>query len=101
MIRLLLFALSVIAAISTAAIAQIEDEEPEMALLPIGEGRDDVFYLCSACHSIKTVVQQRLSRDVWDETLDWMVEEQGMPALEEEERQQILEYLSTYVSPDK
>ncbi len=101
MARLLLLFLSVIAVISTAAIAQVEDEEPEMALLPTGEGREDVFYLCSACHSIKTVVQQRLSRDVWDETLDWMVEEQGMPELDEEDRQQILEYLSTYVSPDK
>ena len=101
MVRLLLLVLSVIAAISTAAIAQIEDEEPEMALLPLGEGREDVFYLCSTCHSIKTVVQQRLSREVWDETLVWMVDEQGMPPLEEEERQQILEYLSTYVSLDK
>jgi len=44
------------------------------------------------------VVQQRLSRDVWDETLDWMVEEQTMPELDPEERAVILDYLSTFLS---
>lgn len=76
-------------------------EEPEMALLPQGEGREEVFYLCSACHSIKTVVQQKLSRDMWDKTLDYMVDEQGMPELDEEDRKIILDYLSSHVSIEK
>ena len=78
-----------------------EDDEPDMALLPQGEGREEVYYLCSACHSIKTVVQQRLSREMWDKTLDYMVAEQGMPELDAEDRSQILNYLATYVSIEK
>lgn len=85
---------------TTGIVIAQEDEEPEMALLPHGEGREDVFYLCSACHSIKTVVQQKLSREMWDETLDYMVSEQGMPELDEEERMNILNYLATHVSPE-
>ncbi len=68
--------------------------------LPPGPGREAVFYLCQACHSLKTVLQQRLSREVWDETLIWMVEEQGMPHLEPEEYAVILDYLGRYLSPE-
>ena len=44
------------------------------------------------------VLQQRLSREDWDETLVWMVEEQGMPQPDPEERKIILDYLGTYLS---
>lgn len=76
--------------------------EPEVdwAGLPPGEGREDVFYLCQACHSLKTVLQQRLSRDVWDETLVWMIEEQGMPEPDPEEYARILDYLGSRLSPE-
>ncbi|MBT6032195.1 MAG: hypothetical protein HOH19_06440 [Kordiimonadaceae bacterium] len=97
MIRLFVFSWLFFISIAGSVIGQ-EEDEPEMALLPQGEGREEVFYLCSACHSIKTVVQQRLSRDMWDKTLDYMVSDQGMPELETEERAQILNYLSTHVS---
>ncbi|MFQ5955317.1 MAG: hypothetical protein ACE5JZ_09670 [Kiloniellales bacterium] len=66
--------------------------------LPPGPGREEVFYTCTACHSIMLVKQQRLRRDVWDETLDWMVEEQDMPELDPDQRKIILDYLSTYLS---
>ncbi len=99
MIRSLFLILMLSASLTSNLIAQ-EEEEPEMALLPLGEGREEVFYLCSACHSIKTVVQQKLSREVWDETLDYMVSEQGMPELDEEDRLKILNYLGTHVSPE-
>ncbi|MBT5073797.1 MAG: hypothetical protein HOM63_08745 [Kordiimonadaceae bacterium] len=99
-LSIFLFASLVLSGLISPVYSQDDDEDPDMALLPIGEGREEVFYLCSACHSIKTVVQQRLSRDTWDYTLDYMVAEQGMPELEEEERAQILDYLATYVSPE-
>ena len=67
--------------------------------LPEGPGRDIVFYHCAICHSARLVLQQRLSRGVWDETLDWMVEEQGMNALEPEVRKIVLDYLSTHLNP--
>ncbi|MBT3628104.1 MAG: hypothetical protein HOM52_02960 [Rhodospirillaceae bacterium] len=46
------------------------------------------------------LAQQRLAREIWDETLEWMVEEQGMDELAHDERNEILDYLSTYLSED-
>ncbi len=70
----------------------------DWAGLPPGEGREQVFYLCQACHSLKTVLQQRLSREVWDETLVWMIEEQGMPAPEPADYARLLDYLGSRLS---
>jgi cytochrome c2 len=74
-------------------------DEEDWQGLPAGQGREEVFYLCQACHSLRTVTQQKLTRDAWDETLVWMVEEQGMPEPEAEERGRILDYLGTHLSP--
>lgn len=65
-----------------------------LSQIPDGPGQEETYYLCSACHSFRLVWQQGLSRDSWDETLDWMVEEQGMAELEGDERSLILDYLS-------
>ena len=46
------------------------------------------------------VARQRLARDIWDETLDYMVEEHGMDALELGERRKNLDYLSTYLNDE-
>ncbi len=70
----------------------------DYAGLPPGPGREEVFYNCQACHSLMLVLQQRLSREDWDETLVWMVEEQDMPQPDPEERKIILDYLGTYLS---
>ena len=66
--------------------------------LPPGPGREEVYAACATCHSIKLVVQQRLDRGFWDESLDYMVKEQAMPELDPDERAVILDYLSTYLS---
>ncbi len=63
-------------------------------------GQETVETLCIACHSIAIVAQQRLSRRVWDEVMEWMVEEQGMPALEDEELAAVLDYLALTYGPD-
>lgn len=64
--------------------------------LPSGEGRRTVATLCSSCHSLKLVRQQGMSRHRWDQTLVWMVEKQGMPALPEAERDVVLDYLAEH-----
>ncbi len=64
--------------------------------LPPGEGRDLVQGLCAACHSIGMVTQQGMDRERWDDTLDWMVEKQGMPEQSEENREMILDYLAEH-----
>ncbi len=68
--------------------------------LPVGPGQEDTYYACDQCHSIRLVLQQRLDRDSWDETLDWMVEEQGMTEPEPDLRALLLNYLSTYLGRD-
>ena len=79
-----------------AALAQ--DEDAALAAMPDHPGKEEVFYACNACHSIRLVTQQRLPRERWDLLLDWMVEEQGMAELTAEERRVILEYLATQYS---
>ena len=69
--------------------------------LPPGEGRVEVFAWCTACHSARIIRQQGLSRTDWDETLDWMVEEQGMQEPEPQIRTKILDYLSAQFPPER
>jgi len=73
------------------------DDSAKWQGLPAGPGREDVFYRCKACHSLMIVKQQGLSRAAWEESLEWMVEEQGMPPIEDDSmRNRILDYLSTH-----
>lgn len=72
-------------------------QEKDWLGLPPGPGREEVFYTCKACHSLMLVQQQGLSRKDWEETLVWMVEEQGMDAIEDETTHNlILDYLATH-----
>jgi hypothetical protein len=73
-------------------------EEP--SVFPDGDYRDDVFYLCTACHSSHIVNRQAMSRERWDETLTWMSEVHGMPELEGDDRTAFLDYLTTHFGPD-
>ncbi|HEX9702278.1 MAG TPA: hypothetical protein VGA19_05460 [Rhodospirillales bacterium] len=77
------------------------DPDDEWQGLPAGAGREPVFYTCSACHSLMMVRQQGLSRDVWDETLTWMVEEQKMDPMDPKDRELSLNYLSEWYGPDR
>jgi hypothetical protein len=69
------------------------DETPEM--YPDHPNREETFYFCIACHSFQIVAQQGLSRSRWDEVMTWMTERHGMPNVQGEERDKILDYLST------
>jgi hypothetical protein len=76
------------------------ESEDEYEGLPPGLGRDEVYGYCGACHSVRLVTQQGLSRESWDETLVWMIEEQGMGELDDETHKLILDYLSEYLNTD-
>jgi len=69
-------------------------DDPES--LPEGPGREDAFYNCNAGHSFQVVVRQGMSRPMWDDTLTLMVERHGMPEMDEEERELVLNYLSEH-----
>lgn len=69
------------------------EEEPEQ--YPAHPSRDDAFYFCTACHSFRIVAAQGLSRERWDESLDWMVQRHNMPDVQGEDRNKILDYLAS------
>ncbi len=68
--------------------------------LPDGAGREEVYGICGACHSLMIVKQQGLSRDAWAETMEWMVEEQGMPELDRETLDLVIDYLAEHYGID-
>ncbi|TPG59659.1 hypothetical protein EAH89_05320 [Roseomonas nepalensis] len=74
-------------------------EAPEA--LPDGHGREDTFYRCTACHGTAVIRRSRLSRDRWDELMDWMTERHGMPPLEGDERRLIVDYLAGAFPPQE
>jgi hypothetical protein len=69
--------------------------------LPEGHGREDTFYRCTACHSTAVIRRSRLSRERWDELMDWMTERHGMPPLEGDERRVIVGYLAGAFPPQE
>ena len=84
------------------------EEDPEDAQeqalfrgMPDDDGRLEVFGFCGSCHSIDLVLQQGLSRAVWDEVLVEMVEDQEMVSLMAETRKKVLDYLEKYYGPDR
>jgi len=93
--------LTALAIFLTAATAQDGGDAapPALAAMAPGEGREATYYACAACHSIRLVTQQGLSRARWDHLLDWMVDKQGMPELADEQRAEILAYLAENYGP--
>lgn len=71
-------------------------QEEEFGGLPEGPERPLVYGYCSGCHSVKLVMQQRMSRKKWKSTLDWMVAEQNMPEPPPETEARLLDYLSRH-----
>lgn len=67
--------------------------------LPVGAGRDETFGMCTACHGYRLVSNQGMSREKWDETLNWMTERHNMPDIQSPERDLILDYLAKHHPP--
>ncbi len=78
--------------------APAEPAEGTFEGLPASDGVELVYYMCSSCHSIRLVTQQRVTEARWDYLLDWMVKEQSMPELPPEDRAVVLAYLSRHFS---
>ena len=66
--------------------------------LPLGKGRELVIEVCTPCHSAKLVLQNRMTRENWNETITWMQEKQGLWELTKKERDTILNYLSSVLN---
>jgi len=61
--------------------------------LPEGPHRTVVEETCTACHSAAIILQNRMNRKRWDETITWMQNQQGLGDLSLNTRNQILDYL--------
>lgn len=72
-------------------------EEP--SILPAGDGQEEVFYACTACHSSAIIRRSAFRRDQWDGLMDWMAEKHGMNPLEGAERTLIVDYLAQHFGP--
>ncbi|OYX97268.1 MAG: hypothetical protein B7Y80_20370 [Hyphomicrobium sp. 32-62-53] len=84
------------ALLTGAAIAQTAtktDEKPEN--YPDAPHRDSTFYFCSACHGFKLIAQQGLNASQWNEVIDTMEQKHGAAETRGEERDALVEYLST------
>lgn len=93
-VRPFLLALPLLLAFSGGARAQ---DTPEM--LPDAPGREETFNTCIACHGVAVIQRSRLTRDGWDELMDWMTEKHGMPKLEGDDRRVIVDYLARVFPP--
>jgi len=68
------------------------EEQPED--FPEGKGRDEAFYSCIACHNFKLVAAQGMSRERWNDTINFMIERHNMPPIDAADRELVLDYLS-------
>ncbi len=66
--------------------------------LPDASGVERVRDVCTLCHSLKLLTQQRLSRSVWEEVVDDMME-YGAP-LSAQDHHDIVDYLSINFGPE-
>lgn len=64
-------------------------------------GVEETYAYCTPCHSERIVAQQGLTREGWDELLDWMVDEQGMAPIASPDRSTVLDYLSAHYGTDR
>ncbi len=85
-----------------AAAARVATPPAEtLASLPDGMGREATFHACTACHGTALIRRSRLSRDRWDELMDWMTERHGMAPLQGEARVEIVDYLAAQFPPQR
>lgn len=77
------------------------DQKRDFGLLVDAPGVEKTFALCTPCHSEMIIVQQGKTRKRWDKTLDWMIEEQAMAPLSDDDRTVILDYLAANYNEDR
>ncbi len=98
--RRLILALGLFAGMATAQdLATVTAAAEDPSVMPDGEGRDEVFYGCTACHSSAVIRRSRLSRAQWERLMDWMAERHGMPPLEGQDRAMMVDYLARNFGP--
>lgn len=92
-----------VAAVAPAAVDPDKGKPPPhndtVEDLPEGKNRELTFYSCTACHGVALIKAQGLTRDLWDSTIDLMLEKHRMPPIKAEERTEIVDYLAENFPP--
>jgi mono/diheme cytochrome c family protein len=73
------------------------EESPEE--FAAGDGRDETFYACTACHGFRLVAQQGMTRAQWEDSINLMTRRHNMPPLDDKDRERVLNYLETAYPP--
>ena len=89
----------ILALACTVGIAAAQTAVEEPSALPAGNGQEEVFYACTACHSTGIIRRSGFPRAQWDGLMDWMTENHGMNPLEGAERTLIVDYLAQHFGP--
>ncbi|MCL2914860.1 cytochrome C [Shewanella corallii] len=80
--------------LSGMAAAKEYPVDPKSGLI-MAPGWEQVNYQCNACHTSSIIPQNPGNRKVWRETIQWMVDTQGLWDLSDT-WDPVLDYLSTY-----
>jgi mono/diheme cytochrome c family protein len=81
----------------SAPASSAAEETPE--ILAPGEGREETFYACIACHGTALIRRSGFTRQQWDDVVTQMTERHGMNPLEGELRETIVNYLAEAYPP--
>lgn len=79
--------------------ATFQPSEDNPADFPDAPGKDETLAFCGACHGMKIVAAQGMTRPQWDESLKWMVLRHNMPQLDRDDLDLILAYLERAFPP--
>ena len=66
---------------------------------PDAPGREEAVAFCGACHGMRIVASQGMTRVQWDESLKWMVLRHNMPELDKADLDVVLDYLERAFPP--
>ena len=80
--------------VDTNTSAVLFDPQDDYWGLPRSNGFEETAAYCTACHSLRIVMQQQQTRDGWDYLLTWMSEKQGMAKPYPDDRELLLDYLT-------
>lgn len=86
--------------IEVVDVGPIEDGIHVSTGLIAGEGLATVISNCTSCHSAKLITQNRMDRERWAATIDWMQETQNLWELGDNE-EVIIDYLVTNYPVEK
>jgi competence protein ComEA len=81
--------------LAVVSLALSADDKPK---LPDAPGKDTLLRVCGSCHGAEIVLGKRLSRDGWNQVVVTMVQRGAQGT--DDELSQIVDYLSTNLSPD-